>query len=47
MGALSHYVFCDSLLGYKPAPAKDYIGAVVDMIITASTPARKARAARR
>jgi AcrR family transcriptional regulator len=54
IGALSHYVFCDAFLGYKPAPAQDYISAVVDMILIASSPSvrrtakvRQARTTRR
>jgi AcrR family transcriptional regulator len=44
IGALSHNVFCDALLGLKPAPAQDYISAVVDMILTASAPSGRSTA---
>jgi len=38
IGALSHYVLCKTLLGYRPAPARAYIRTVVDMVIRAGMP---------
>ena len=44
VGALSHYVFCETLFGYRPASPAAYIRAVVDTILRASTPASAGRA---
>ena len=39
VGALAHYVFCDMVYGYRPASPKAYVGALVDGLLRAATPA--------
>ena len=38
-GALSHYVFSETLFGYRPAAPTAYVRAVVDTLVRAGTPA--------
>lgn len=40
-GALAHYVFQQTIFGYRPAPPKVYIRTVVDMILRAAMPEAK------
>ena len=37
-GAISHYVFCETLFGYRPASSDAYIRTVVDTILRAAAP---------
>lgn len=43
IGALSHYVFCDTLFGYRPARPQEYVRSVVSALVRAATPARAER----
>ncbi len=38
VGALAHYVFCETLLGYRPATPNAYVRAVVGMVLGTSVP---------
>lgn len=37
LGALSHYAWCETLLGYCAAPPKDYVKTLVDTLLKATT----------
>lgn len=32
-GALAHYVYCETLFNYRPAPPREYVRTVVDLIV--------------
>ena len=36
VGAFSHYVFCETVFGYRPASPGVYIRAVVDTVVRAT-----------
>jgi AcrR family transcriptional regulator len=43
VGALSHYVFCEHVFGYRSGPAAAYVKTVVDTVLRATQPAGPAR----
>ena len=38
LGALSHYVFCETIIGHRTAPAATYIRTLVDNILRSAAP---------
>jgi len=41
VGALSHYAFCETIFGYRPAPPGAYVRIIVDILLQAIRPGKQ------